>query len=266
MSEAVIGARCVWLPVHLREGVGHPGLPLAGRVAQPPGHGDGAIRVHLDLSLVIQFVLESRWPFEHESGVGHLALIAISFLGERPVVAEEDDAKLLRFGVVAPVVDALLGWFEATVASVNSALQRARKSIEERLPERSQQVTLRSLGDERVRDIVERYIDAWERGNVKAIAAMLTKDATFAMPPYPNWWRGREVIAAFAAGPVHRYVPTRANGQAANAAYRWDPDKGIYAAEALEVLTLDGAQVKEMIAFMTPDVFPRFGLPDELPR
>jgi len=113
---------------------------------------------------------------------------------------------------------------DTTEASVNSALQRARRSVRERLPERSQQATLRTLGDDHVRDIVERYIDAWTRGDVDAIAAMLAEDATFAMPPYPAWWQGRHVIASFAAKPVHRYLPTRANGQAANATYRWDPN------------------------------------------
>jgi len=155
---------------------------------------------------------------------------------------------------------------QTTTAAVNSALQRARKAVEERLPARSQQATLRSLGDERVREIVRNYIDAWERGDVDAIAAMLADDATFAMPPYPSWWRGREVIAAFAAEAVHRYVLTRANGQEANAAYRWDPQTGSYVAEALALLTVEGAQVKEMTAFMAPELFAHFGLPDELPR
>lgn len=150
---------------------------------------------------------------------------------------------------------------DTTVASVNSALQRARRAVDERLPARSQQATLRSLGDARIRGLVEAYLDAWERGDVDALAAMLAEDATFAMPPYPSWWRGRDVIAAFAAEPVHRYLPTRANGQLANAAYRWDPGTGSYVAEALEVLTLVGARVKAMTAFMTPAVLPRFGLP-----
>jgi len=154
---------------------------------------------------------------------------------------------------------------ETTPASVNGALQRARKAVDERIAARSQQATLRSLGAKRVREIVASYLDAWERGDVDALVAMLAEDATFAMPPYPTWWRGREVIAAFAAEPVHRYLPTQANGQAANAAYRWDPEKGNYVAEALEVLTLEGTQVKAMTAFMTPEIFPHFGLPGELP-
>jgi RNA polymerase sigma-70 factor, ECF subfamily len=155
---------------------------------------------------------------------------------------------------------------ETTVASVNSALQRARKTAGERIPARSQQATLRALGDPQVREIVERYIEAWERGDVDAIAALLADDAIFSMPPYPMWWRGGAVIAAFGAEPVHRYVATRANGQLASAAYRWDPATGAYVAEALEILTFEGARVKQMTAFMTPEIFPRFGLPAELPQ
>jgi RNA polymerase sigma-70 factor (ECF subfamily) len=153
---------------------------------------------------------------------------------------------------------------DTTEASVNSALQRARRSVDERLPERTQQATLRTLGDQRVRDIVGRYVAAWSRGDVNAITAMLAEDATFAMPPYPAWWRGREVIAAFAAEPVHRYLPARANGQVANAAYRWNPERSKYVAEALEVLTLQGSLVKDMTAFMMPPLFAQFGLPAEI--
>jgi RNA polymerase sigma-70 factor, ECF subfamily len=154
---------------------------------------------------------------------------------------------------------------ETTIASVNGALQRARKTAAERVPARSQQATLRSLGPKRVREIVANYVDAWERGDVDALVAMLSEDATFAMPPYAAWWRGREVIAAFAAEPVHRYLPTVANGQVANAAYRWNPERGSYLAEAVEVLTLEATQVNAMTAFMTPEIFPHFGLPVELP-
>jgi RNA polymerase sigma-70 factor (ECF subfamily) len=152
-----------------------------------------------------------------------------------------------------------------TTSSVNSALQRARKTVHNRLPDRSQQTTLRTLGDAKARELVNRYIKAWERGDVAAISAMLADDATFAMPPYAIWWRGRDVIAAFAAEPVHRYLPAHANGQLANAAYRWNEEKRLYAAEALEVLTLAGAHVKEMTAFMTPEIVHRFGLPESLP-
>src|SRR5918999_682930 len=80
---------------------------------------------------------------------------------------------------------------ETSVPSVNSALQRARTTVDERLPEQSQQATLRSLGDERLREVVEGYMDAMARGDVDAVVAMLTEDATFAMPPLRTWYGGR---------------------------------------------------------------------------
>ena len=72
---------------------------------------------------------------------------------------------------------------DTSAAAVSSALQRAHKTIDDLLPEQSQQATLRALGDERLRGIVATYVDAWERSDVDAILAMLTQDAAFAMPP-----------------------------------------------------------------------------------
>jgi SnoaL-like domain/Sigma-70, region 4 len=157
-----------------------------------------------------------------------------------------------------------------TVASVNSALQRARKTVDERLPARSQQQTLRSLGDERVRDLVESFVDAFERGDVDAILAAVAEDATFAMPPYADWCRGRDAIGdswLMPGGPPPRlhYVPTRANGQLALATYRRDPERPRYVAIAIDVLTLDGPRISEIVAFRMPGVFGRFGLPETIP-
>jgi RNA polymerase sigma-70 factor, ECF subfamily len=158
---------------------------------------------------------------------------------------------------------------DTTVASVNSALQRARKRLDERLPERSQQETLRSLGDERARELVEAYIDAWRRGDVDAIRALLAEDAVFSMPPWPSWWRGRDTIAGFAevavkACPDTRSIPTRANGQPALAHYSLDEATGRYLASAIDVFTLEGDVIQEITAFVNSEAFPRFGLPTEL--
>jgi RNA polymerase sigma-70 factor (ECF subfamily) len=158
---------------------------------------------------------------------------------------------------------------ETTVASVNSALQRARKNVDERLPEQSQQATLRSLGDERIRELVEAYVDAWERGDVEALRALLAEDAVFSMPPWAAWWRGRETIAGFAPSAAEfcaesRTVPTRANGQPAVAYYHRDAETGRYLPAAIDVLTLEGSRIKEITAFVLPELFPRFGLPTEL--
>jgi RNA polymerase sigma-70 factor, ECF subfamily len=158
---------------------------------------------------------------------------------------------------------------ETSAASVNSALQRARRAVDERLPALSQQATLRSLGDERLRDLVQRYVDAWEHRNVEALTALLVEEATFEMPPFPNWFRGRETVIAFIAStgrPKLRHVVTRANGQPAVAWYVRRGRAQPYAPTAIEVLTLDGPRVKDIVAFASPELFPRFGLPPELPR
>jgi RNA polymerase sigma-70 factor, ECF subfamily len=190
--------------------------------------------------------------------------IELAFIAALQHLRPSQRAVLLLRDVLGFTAAEAAGTLDTTVASVNSSLQRARRTVDERVPAHSQQATLRSLGDDRVRAIVERYLDAWTRGDVEALVAMLAEDATFAMPPYATWWRGRDVIAAFAAEAVHRYLPARANGQAANAAYRWNDQRGRYVAEALEVLTLEGERVKAMTAFMMPEVFPLFGLPNEL--
>ncbi len=146
---------------------------------------------------------------------------------------------------------------EASVPSVNSALQRARKAVDERIPEQSQQATLRSLGDERVREIVDGYVDAWQRGDVDAVVGMLTEDAAFAMPPLKSWFRGTDAIRTFLAGsPLSgqwdwRPLRAHANGQEALAFYSWDAEEEAYLPFALNVLTLRGDRISEVTAFIT---------------
>jgi RNA polymerase sigma-70 factor (ECF subfamily) len=107
---------------------------------------------------------------------------------------------------------------ESTTASVNSALQRARWTIDETLPDESQQATLRTLGDERLREIVESYTDAMARGDVDAVVSMLTEDAAWSMPPLTSWYGGLDAIRVFLArGPLSgdwrwRHLPAQANG------------------------------------------------------
>jgi RNA polymerase sigma-70 factor, ECF subfamily len=146
---------------------------------------------------------------------------------------------------------------ETTTASVNSALQRARKTVDERLPEQSQQATLRSLGDEGLRQVVDGYVDAWQRGDVDAVVGMLTEDASFAMPPLQTWFSGREEIAIFLAGyPLSgawrwRPIQVRANGQVALAFYSWDEEEQSHLPFALNVLTLRGDRISDVTAFIT---------------
>lgn len=157
-----------------------------------------------------------------------------------------------------------------SVASVNSALQRARRTIGDRLPSRSQQTTLRELGQDGVRDVVRRFVDALERGDVDAIVALLTDDVVFEMPPYSSWYRGRDDVAESwllpddgTAGRL-RFVPAQANAQLALGAYALDAAGGGYLPVALDVLTLDARGIAVITAFRAPELFARFGLPDRL--
>jgi RNA polymerase sigma-70 factor (ECF subfamily) len=156
----------------------------------------------------------------------------------------------------AEVAEAL----QTSPASVYSALQRAHESVDQRLPERSQQATLRSLGDGRLREIVGRYVAAWERNDVDAIAAMLTEGAILAMPPTAAWFSGRDAVAAglkavpLSGGLRWRLTPARASGQLAARAYLWEEVGRVFVPRHLAVLTLRGALIDEIAAFIDPSV------------
>jgi len=156
---------------------------------------------------------------------------------------------------------------EMTPISIDSALQRAHKSVDERLPSQTQQETLRQLGDDELGQLVERYVAAWERNDVDAVVSMLAEDAKMAMPPLPNWYGNRADIEAFLrANPLAgvkrwRILATSANGQPAVAGYVWDDVAGAYLPYGLTVLSFRAGKIDEIMAFLTPDVFSRFDLP-----
>ncbi len=203
--------------------------------------------------------------YEQREGVELALIAALQHLG-----ANQRAVLILR-EVLGFSAKETAGMLETSVASVNSALQRARAAVDERVPEQSQQATLRSLGDDGVRELVDRYMDAWERCDVDAFTAMLTEDASFTMPPLASWYQGREGIAAWARHwPLSgawrwRAVLTRANGQPALAFYAWDERADGYLPFALNVLTLDGGRVSDVTAFIVrsiessdPEAYERF--------
>ncbi|HEY4278577.1 MAG TPA: RNA polymerase subunit sigma-70 [Conexibacter sp.] len=153
---------------------------------------------------------------------------------------------------------------ETTPTSIHSMLQRAHRTVDQRLPARSQQSTLRALGDERLRVLVERYVRAWDDGDVNAIVDMLTADATLTMPPRPSWYRGRDAVGAFlAARPLSRerrwqHVPLRAAGQVGFAVWMAEPSQSAPQALALELLTIDGdGRIAAIDSFHDPSLFSR---------
>jgi len=158
---------------------------------------------------------------------------------------------------------------DATVPSVNSALQRARHTTAERVPDQSQQATLRSLGHGRARQLVDSYMEAFEQADVDALVELLTEDVAWSMPPFPTSFRGRDAVMPFLEEyPLTerwRHLPIYASGQLAVGCYLWRAKEGQYAAAVLDVLTLRGDRIAEVTAFIAPRLFSRFGLPVKLP-
>lgn len=163
----------------------------------------------------------------------------------------------------AEETSAILG---TTLDAVTSALARARRQLRERRPDRSQQATLRTLGDQRVAALVTAYVDAWERRDPTAIVSLLTADATFSMPPRAAWYQGRDAIGDFiVTGPLAvswRLVPIIANGQIAFGCYT--PDGTGWAAHSIDVLTLRDDRIAHLTAFLQPALLRRFSLPERL--
>jgi RNA polymerase sigma-70 factor (ECF subfamily) len=198
--------------------------------------------------------------------------VELAFIAALQHLPERQRAVLLLRDVLGFAPAEIATALEATPAAVYSALQRAHAAVEERLPARSQQATLRSIGDQRLREVVERYVKAWEDGDVAALTAMLTAEATFAMPPRPSWYRGRDAIGAFLAArplsrPRWRLVPARANGQVAFGFYVEADDGGRHVAHAIELIELDAdARITAVMSFHDAGAFARFGLPAEFSR
>ena len=151
---------------------------------------------------------------------------------------------------------------DTTVAAVNSGLQRARKAVEERVPEQSQQATTRQLGDEELEKLVARYVKAWEENDVDTVVSMLTEDAAISMPPLASWFGPRDVfetfLRAFPMSGTWRWKAriTTANGQPAAGFYAWDDDAQAYLPFALNVLTFRGDKVADVVAFAVRSIEP----------
>jgi RNA polymerase sigma-70 factor (ECF subfamily) len=161
---------------------------------------------------------------------------------------------------------------ETTVASVNSALQRARAGLREHLPEPRAQWRPDQEPSAAERELLQRYVAASERADLDAFVALLHEDARFSMPPYPGAWTGRdEVIASWREGGFGtdtmgemRCVLTRANRQPAVAGYVRRPGDEEYALLALDVLRIEDGVVREIVAFDHSLLGP-FDLPTTLP-
>jgi RNA polymerase sigma-70 factor (ECF subfamily) len=233
-------------------------------------------------------ITESVWiepyPAGPEESYEERETVELAFVAALQHLPARQRAVLILREVLGFSAQEVANTLDSTVASVNSALQRARKAVDDELPDQTQQATLRGLGDKQVQELVDTYMRAWEGGDVDTIVGLLTEDVTMGMPPMPTWFRGLEASTGFLKNFVFaprrdarrqlisfagerrrmRLMPTWANGQPAFGNYQWNEEAGAYMPVALQVLTLRGAQITDITAFVDPALMPAFGLPERL--
>jgi RNA polymerase sigma-70 factor, ECF subfamily len=154
---------------------------------------------------------------------------------------------------------------ETSVASVNSALQRARETLARTGADTG---SITELDDEH-RELLQRYVDAFERYDMDALTSLLKEDASWSMPPYALWLQTHEDIVRWCLGPGigckgSRLIPTSANGAPAFGQYKPSPDGGLEP-WSLQVLDVADGEVRGIVFFLdTERIFPLFGLPPRL--
>jgi RNA polymerase sigma-70 factor (TIGR02960 family) len=201
-----------------------------------------------------------------EARYGARESIALSFVaGLQQLPTQQRVALVLRdvLGFSAAESAEIL---DSTAASVNSALQRARAGLPSRGAGR---VVLPRSPHET--EVVDRFVDALQQGDLDGVVALLTDDATLKMPPEPFEFRGSRPIAEFLQqvafwGEAVKMVPTRANNDPAFGYYRKDPNADVYRASGIFVLTVSEDQIASMTRFGDKSLFACFGLPRTIPQ
>ncbi len=204
--------------------------------------------------------------------------ISLAFLVALQLLPARQRAILLLADVLDWRAAEIAQLLEISVGAVNSALHRARVTLEKNHLNLQRESTQEYRADAATHTLLARYLQAWETDDVDGLVALLKEDAMFSMPPVPSWYQGREAIRAilravlFPPGVQHRWrlLPTRANGQPAFAVYRADEATSVYRAFALQVVTLATTphalpQIASVTAFLGEELVISFGFPPQLP-
>src|SRR6266436_4762859 len=171
---------------------------------------------------------------------------------------------LLREVLEWPAVE-VAEWLNLSVPAVNSALQRARRALQQRnVGSEDSMAEPRS----QLQDLLDRYVALWEQADIPGLVALLREDAWFTMPPIPAWFQGRAAIAMFFQTTTFtfpgkwRLLSTRANASPAFGLYRWHAEAGVYRLFGLLVLGMVGEQIANTVTFLELSSLSPFALPD----
>lgn len=196
--------------------------------------------------------------------------IRIAFLAALQHLPPRQRAILLLSDVLDYPAEEIAAVLETSVSAVKSALHRARGTLKA-LRTTDAPLSTPALPTAEVQALLDRYVHAWQSADIDAFVRLLSDDATFSMPPIPSWYRGRDSIrqlvarTIFSGEATRRWVlrPTRANAQTAFGLYR-AAEASTYRAYGIQVVTLRGRQVSDVLTFRVPGLVTRFGLPESL--
>ena len=197
--------------------------------------------------------------------------VELAFIAALQHLPGTQRSALILFDVLGYPATDIAAIMDTTVTAVNSSLARARKLLARHLPDRTQQQTLRHLGDQKARHLATTFATALEQGDTDTLISLLTADITWSMPPLPAWYQGRDRVLDFAVQvpitrcPSWQHRPTTANAQPAVAFYLGQSPTATHLPWSITVFTLRGDRISGIVSFLAPEDFPRFDLPTDLP-
>ena len=243
---------------------GRPRRPLPSGLGAPSTDPDATLRPDFEVPWLqpLPDAYLSRDRSDPADRVTEQHSVRLALMASLQLLPPRQRAVLVLRDVLAFSAAEVAAQLEASTASVNSALQRARATLADAAPSEDE---LTDPEDPTIRATVERYIRAFEAADVAALVDLLTADVVLEMPPVPLWYRGREDYGRFIArvfrmrGPGWRMLPLRANGQPALAAYA-PACGGSLALHTLQVLTVGRSGIACNVVFQDPAVFTAFDL------
>ena len=193
--------------------------------------------------------------------------VELAFVAALQTLPATQRAVVVLRDVLAIPATEVADTLDTTPTAVNSALQRARATLGARLGDTRQQTTLRALGDEGQRRLVDGLVRAWERRDLDALVGLLADDVRLTMPPLPAWFAGRDAVRTFFGERMFatpwRLVPTTANAQPALACYQGDAE-GRFPLSGVVVLGVGAGGVTALDSFLDRAAVAPFALPPEV--
>jgi RNA polymerase sigma-70 factor (ECF subfamily) len=207
---------------------------------------------------------EARFS-QHES-------ITLAFLVALQGLSPRQRAVLILRDVLDWPVDEITDLLGTTVSAVYSLLHRARTTLTQNYQRGGFEVL--NADDLSTRQLLDRYVQAWETADITGLTELLMEDVVLSMPPSPSWYRGRLAVTTLVGamafgGDAHgrwRLLPTVANACPAFAVYQYDEPSGVYQAFGLQVLSIKDSLVVDIVAYLTPSIVNAFGLPLQISK